>query len=151
MKDYTCERLYRDARITSIYEGTTQLQVVAAIRYVTNGSFLKQIQAYEALSVAPSLSGLQSRLKEMAETYEKAVATVNEIKNKELTDFHARRLVEMAGYIIMGHLILQDATKNSELFNSSAHVFVRFADSEVKKHAQFIDSFSEDDFDFYRK
>ena len=125
--------------------------MVAAIRYVTNGSFLKQIKAYEELSVAPELSGLQNRLIEMAETYAKAVDFVNEVKNKELTDFHARRLVEMAGYIIMGHLVLQDATKNSELFNSSAHVFVRFADSEVQKHAQFIDGFCEDDLAYYRK
>ena len=151
MKDYTCERLYRDARITSIYEGTTQLQVVAAIRYVTNGSYMKQIKEYEKLTVAPELSGLQNQLKEMAQTYEKAVNMINETKNKELTDFHARRLVEMAGYIIMAHLTLQDATKNSELFNSSAQVFVRFVNSEVKKHAQFINSFTEDDLAFYRK
>ena len=51
MKDYACERIYRDARITSIYEGTTQLQVVAAIRHVTTGTYLNQINAYAEKSM----------------------------------------------------------------------------------------------------
>ncbi|MDE7396932.1 MAG: acyl-CoA dehydrogenase family protein, partial [Muribaculum sp.] len=52
MKDYACERVYRDARITSIYEGTTQLQVVAAIRHVTTGTYLARIKEYEAMEIA---------------------------------------------------------------------------------------------------
>ena len=69
MKDYACERIYRDARITSIYEGTTQLQVVAAIRHVTTGTYLHQIEAYEAAEIAPELEPLRARLKAMAEVY----------------------------------------------------------------------------------
>ena len=51
MMEYACQRIYRDARITSIYEGTTQLQTVAAIRYVTNGSYLATIREFETIPV----------------------------------------------------------------------------------------------------
>ena len=151
MKDYACERIYRDARITSIYEGTTQLQVVAAIRYVTTGAYLNRIKEYEALSVAPDMEGLQNRLKEMASKYAACVAQITETKDQELLDFCARRLVEMAAYTIMGHLLVQDASKNPELFGTSAQVFVRYAESEVEKHINFIRKFDKDDLAYYRK
>ena len=151
MKDYACERIYRDARITSIYEGTTQLQVVAAIRYVTTGAYLNRIKEYEALSVAPDMEGLQNRLKEMASKYAACVAQITETKDQELLDFCARRLVEMAAYTIMAHLLVQDASKNPELFGTSAQVFVRYAESEVEKHINFIRKFDKDDLAYYRK
>lgn len=150
MKDYACERIYRDSRITSIYEGTTQLQVVAAIRYVTTGAYLARIKEYEAMPVAPELEGLKNRLKAMAEKYAACVAKINEAKDQELLDFCARRLVEMAAHTIMGHLMVQDASK-SDLFSESAQVYVRYAEAEVEKHAGFIEKFDKDDLAFYRK
>ncbi len=137
MKDYACERIYRDARITSIYEGTTQLQVVAAIRHVTTGTFLHQIEAYEAATIAPELEPLRDRLKAMKEAYVKAVESVTETKDNEYIDFQARRMVEMAGHIIMGHLLLADTTRN-ESFRHSADVYINFGEAEVAKHAAFI-------------
>ena len=151
MKDYACERIYRDARITSIYEGTTQLQVVAAIRYVTTGAYLNRIKEYENAIVAPEMEGLHNRLKSMASKYAACVAQVTEAKDQELLDFCARRLVEMAAYTIMGHLMVQDASKNAELFGTSAQVFVRYAESEVEKHINFIRKFDKDDLAYYRK
>lgn len=151
MKDYACERIYRDSRITSIYEGTTQLQVVAAIRYVTTGAYLARIKEYEAMPVAPEFEGLQNRLKEMASKYAACVAQITEAKDQELLDFCARRLVEMAAHIIMGHLLIQDATKNPELFGTSAQVYVRYAEAEVEKHIHFIRKFDIDDLAYYRK
>ena len=121
MKDYACERIYRDARITSIYEGTTQLQVVAAIRHVTTGTYLNQINAYAAEEYAPETSELKERLVKMTALYEEALKTVVDNKNTEYTDFHARRLVEMAGHIIMGYLLLGDTTRN-EKFRSLIHI-----------------------------
>ena len=76
MKDYACERIYRDARITSIYEGTTQLQVVAAIRHVTTGTYKQLIDSYAATEVRPELQSLKDRLAVLTEMYEKAVAAV---------------------------------------------------------------------------
>lgn len=151
MKDYACERIYRDARITSIYEGTTQLQVVAAIRYVTTGAYLDRIREYEAMEVAPELEGLKNRLQEMTSKYAAAVTCVTEDKNQELLDFCARRLVEMAAHTIMGHLLLQDATANMELFGTSAQVYIRYAEAEVEKHTHFIRKFDKDNLAFYKK
>lgn len=150
MKDYACERIYRDVRITSIYEGTTQLQVVAAIRYVTNGAYLARIKEYETLSVSPEMEGLQNRLKEMASKYAACVTQVTDEKDQELLDFCARRLVEMAAHIIMGHLMIQDAS-TSDLFAASAQVYIRFAEAEVEKHINFIRKFDKDDLAYYRK
>ena len=137
MKDYACERIYRDARITSIYEGTTQLQVVAAIRHVTTGTYLNRIKEYEAMEYSECLNTLKDRLVEMTALYEKAVATVAESKNTEYVDFHARRMVEMAGHIIMGYLLLGDATRNED-FIKSANVYVNYGEAEVAKNYKFI-------------
>ena len=150
MKDYACERIYRDARITSIYEGTTQLQVVAAIRYVTTGAYLACIKELEQQNVAPEFESLLSRLKAMGEKYAEAVTKVADSKDQELIDFTARKLVEMSAYLIMGHLLLQDASKNA-IFANSAQVFTRFAEAEVEKNASFIARFSKDDLAYYRK
>lgn len=149
MKDYACERIYRDARITSIYEGTTQLQVVAAIRHVTTGTYLNQINAYAAEEYAPETSELKERLVKMTALYEEALKTVVDNRNTEYTDFHARRLVEMAGHIIMGYLLLGDTTRN-EKFLKSANVYVNFGEAEVEKHHKFIMSFKPDGLENYR-
>lgn len=149
MKDYACERIYRDARITSIYEGTTQLQVVAAIRHVTTGTYLNQINAYAAEEYAPETSELKERLVKMTALYEEALKTVVDNKNTEYTDFNARRLVEMAGHIIMGYLLLGDTTRN-EKFLKSANVYVNFGEAEVEKHHKFIMSFKPDGLENYR-
>ena len=140
MKDYACERLYRDARITSIYEGTTQLQVVAAIRHVTTGTYLNLINEYNAEEVKPELQALKDRLVAMTERYAKAVETVTSVDDACYGDFMARRLVEMAGVIIMSYLLLQDANRN-DAFKRSAEVYVNLAQTEVTKHSDFIANF----------
>ena len=149
MKDYACERVYRDSRITSIYEGTTQLQVVAAIRHVTTGTYLNMIRDYEAQPVADSLKPLHDILVDLTAKYEKAVNSVVELKDAAYTDFMARRMVEMAGNIIMSYLLLQDATRN-EAFNHSAEVYVKMAQAEVTKHAEFIANFTPSQLEAYK-
>ena len=151
MKDYACERIYRDARITSIYEGTTQLQVVAAIRYATSGFYANAMKEFAQWEVLPEMAPLKARLDAMAARYEEAVATVTGHESQELIDLTARRLVEMAGYIIMGYLLLQDATANAELFATSANVFVRWAEAEVDKHAGYISRINPDEMAFFRR
>ena len=149
MKDYACERVYRDARITSIYEGTTQLQVVAAIRHVTTGTYLSLIREYEAQPVKESLKGIHDILVGLTENFEKAVQTVTEAKNQEYLDFMARRLVEMAGNIIMAYLLLGHAEAN-ESFTKSCEVYTKLAQSEVDKHCDFIANFSPAQIDCYK-
>ena len=150
MKDYACERIYRDARITSIYEGTTQLQVVAAIRHVTTGTYLNKINEYAAETYAPELKPLQERLAKMTELYADAVARVTALKDTEYTDFQARRMVEMAGHIIMGYLLLGDATRCAD-FTKSANVYVRFGEAEVNRHYKFITEFDPENYAAYYK
>ncbi|MFI3239585.1 MAG: acyl-CoA dehydrogenase family protein [Bacteroidales bacterium] len=151
MKDYACERIYRDARITSIYEGTTQLQVVAAIRHVTTGTYLSKIQEYAAIEAPAEFAELKARLEAMTTIYTDAVEKVTSAKDTEYVDFHARRLVEMAGHIIMGHLLIQDATRNAELFTVSANAYIAYGEGEVARNAQIIKSFDPTKIETYRK
>ena len=151
MKDYACERLYRDARVTSIYEGTTQMQVVAAIRYATSGFYASVMGEFAEWKVLPELVPLKERLDAMSARYEEAINVVVEQKDQEFTDLMARRLVEMAGYIIMGYLLLQDATSSPELFTSSAHVFIHWVEAEVDKHTGYIGRIRPDVMNYYRK
>ena len=148
MKDYRCERLYRDARITSIYEGTTQLQVVAAIRHVTTGTYLNFIKEALNAEVAEKHAGAKKLLDEMAEQYEAAVAKVLEVKDQAYTDFMARRLVEMAGHTVMGCLLLEEAERN-EAFDRSLEVYVKYGQAECTKHADFISNFATEDMKIY--
>lgn len=149
MKDYACERVYRDARITSIYEGTTQLQVVAAIRHVTTGTYLGMIRDYEAMEIKESLQPLRQVLIDLTAKYEAAVASVLEVKDQAYTDFMARRMVEMAGNIIMAYLLIQDANRN-DAFTKSAEVYNKMAQAEVNKHADFIANFTPAQLDAYK-
>ncbi|MDD2436570.1 MAG: Acyl-CoA dehydrogenase C-terminal domain-containing protein [Massilibacteroides sp.] len=149
MKDYACERLYRDARITNIYEGTTQLQVVAAIRHVTTGTYLSQIREYETMNYKPELEYLRKKLVEMTEAYEKLVTQITETKDNEYIDFHARRLVEAASHCVFGYLLLQDANINDN-FRRSAEVYINYGQAEVTKICRFIEEFGIEDLGFYK-
>lgn len=149
MKDYACERIYRDARITSIYEGTTQLQVVAALPHITNGAYLAQIKEYEAREVAGDLFSLRTRLIEMTAKFEKAINHVKSFENTELVSFHGRRLYEMAAHICMGYLLLFDATE-CDLFRRSAEVYLTYGEAQLNGHYSFIKGFTAEDMDNYR-
>jgi len=137
MKDYPIERIYRDARITSIYEGTTQLQVVAAIRGITSGGFLSQIREYETIEIKPELQTYRRNLISLAEEYEEAVNMVTAVGDNEYIDFHARRLMEMAGNIIMGYLLLFDTDRDQEHWKS-LEVFLRIARAENRERSERI-------------
>ena len=138
MMDYPIQRYYRDARITSIYEGTTQLQVVAAIRYVTNGSYLAQAREFEQAEVSEAMKPLVARAKAMADKLEEATARVKEAGDAAFHDICARHLVEMAADVIMLHLLIHNATGNAELFEKSARVYANFSEAEVAKHHTFV-------------
>lgn len=149
MKDYACERIYRDARILTIYEGTSQLQTVAAIRHVTTGNYLRQIRNYEVQPINPEFHSLREKLIAMTDLYEAATNRVLDAKNPEYTDFQARRLVEMAGHIIMTYLLIIDASRD-DMFRKSAEIYQKFAETEVRKHATFIEDFEIEQIDKYK-
>lgn len=149
MKDYACERLYRDARITNIYEGTTQLQVVAAIRHVTTGTYLARIREYEAIEYKPELEDLKNKLMAMTAKYEEIVAKVIDTKDNEYIDFQARRMVEAAAHCVFGYLLLQDANAD-ESYRASAEVYVNYGQAEIDKAYAFISKFDREDLGYYK-
>ena len=143
--EYKCQRLFRDARIFSIYEGTTQLQVVAAIRYVTNGTYLGIIKEMLENEVSADLQPLKKRVAKLVVRYEEVLEALKNNTDQEKLDFMARHLYEITADIIMALLILDDATRAPELFAKSAHVYVRLAESEVAKHLTFMSDLSSED------
>lgn len=162
MLEYACQRLYRDARILTIYEGTTQLQTVAAGRYITNGYYSQVIADMLQYGQAPASIGredwcaeefapLKARVEAMAEKYNAAVAFVNEQKDDEFKDFAIRHLYEIAADCIMALLLIGDASKAPELFGKSARVYTRYVAAEVEKHYDFVMSATPADLADYRK
>ena len=143
--EYKSQRLYRDARIFSIYEGTTQLQVVAAVRYITNGTYLAIMKEMLETPVSDNLQPLKVRIAELVDLYEEALNKVNSEENQEQHDFLARRLYDMTAEIIMSLLICIDASKAPELFEKSANVYVRMAEEDVIGKAAYIKAFKAED------
>ena len=148
--EYKCQRLFRDARIFSIYEGTTQLQVVAAIRYITNGTYLSIIKEMLESEVSDDLKALKERVAKLVELYEAAINKVKEANDQAVHDFLARRLYNMTGDIVMSLLVLDDATKAPELFAKSANVYVRMAEEEVLGHSAYIQNFKAEDLESFK-
>ena len=148
--EYKCQRLFRDARIFSIYEGTTQLQVVAAIRYITNGTYLSIIKEMLETEVSDDLKPLKERVAKLVDLYEAAINKVKEANDQAVHDFLARRLYNMTGDIVMSLLILDDATKAPELFAKSANVYVRMAEEEVLGHSAYIQNFKAEDLESFK-
>jgi len=149
--EYKSQRLYRDARIFSIYEGTTQLQVVAAIRYITNGTYASMIQEMLQNEVSTEMQPLKDRVVKMVARLEEAIEKVKEDNNQEVLDFLARRLYNMTGDVIMSLLIIEDASKAPELFAKSANVYVRYAEEEVVGHHHFVMNFTAEELPSYRQ
>ena len=148
--EYKSQRLYRDARIFSIYEGTTQLQVVAAVRYITNGTYLNIIKEMAQEEVGDDMKALKARVEKLIPLYEEAVNKVKEDGNQDEHDFLARRLYDMTADIIMSLLIIRDANEAPELFAKSANVYVRAAEEEVTGHAAYVKAFNASDLDAFR-
>ena len=148
--EYKSQRLYRDARIFSIYEGTTQLQVVAAIRYITNGTYINIIREMLDEELCNCMKPLRDRVAKLVDLYEKSVEKVKAAGNQELHDFLGRRLYDMTAEIVMSLLIMKDASKAPELFKKSANVYVRLAEEDVIGKAAYIDNFNADDLDSFR-
>jgi len=143
MKDFPVERMYRDARITSIYEGTSQLQVVAAIRAVINDTYSSLIDTFEKTELPQEFEQVKSELMKMKTMYEQARLSVSEMNSDEMLDLHARRLVEIAAYIIMTYLLMFDTIRCPDaacnLKDSVLH-FLRYGKSVCAGHLEYINN-----------
>ena len=113
MKDFPVERLARDARITNIYEGTTQLQVVAAIGGVINNVLAREWANLQELRIK-ELSADKAKILEFVEKLKQTVANVIELKNKDYHDYVANYLVEIASITYRCTLFLQVAEEHEE-------------------------------------
>jgi len=120
MRDFAVERHSRDARITNIYEGTTQLQVVAAIGGVLSGTLAGRLDEYEAggHGATPELF---ERVRAARARLQAAVARVRELDDARFRDYHARRLVEMAIDVICGYLLVRDAQHDARRLLAARH------------------------------
>ena len=152
MKDYACERLYRDARIMNIYEGTTQLQVVAAINHVTKGTYLEQIMRYEEEATSEATKNMFDKLVELRKTYESIVERVESMDKESAgyKDFHARRLVEIAGYIIMSHIMLRQAREMESDYLNPTKIFVKYAMKKITEAASYIEASEGSDVELFK-
>ena len=152
MKDYACERLFRDARILNIYEGTTQLQVVAAINHVTKGTYLEQIMRYEENPRTEATAALGAHLVELRKKYEAAVERVETLdkETQGYKDFHSRRLVEIAGYIIMSHIMLRQAGEMEAEYLNPTKIFVKYATRKIEEASSCIHASETSDVELYR-
>ncbi len=148
--EYKSQRLYRDARIFSIYEGTTQLQVVAAIRYITNGTYLGIMNEMLQENVLPELEPLKARVAKLVGIFSECVAKVREAGDSELQDFLARRLYDMTGEIVMSLLLLRDATAAPEMFLKSAKVYCQMACETVAGKSSYILDFDRESLPAFR-
>ena len=151
MKDYACERLYRDARIMNIYEGTTQLQVVAAINHVTKGTYLEQIMRYEENARTEATEAMGAQMVELRKVYEQVVERVETI-DKEANgykEFHSRRLVEIAGYIIMSHIMLRQAAECEAEYLNPTKIFVKYAAKKIAEAAAYINASEASDVELF--
>jgi alkylation response protein AidB-like acyl-CoA dehydrogenase len=136
MKEFNAERHARDARITNIYEGTTQLQVVAAIGGVTTGTAIAIMDEYESedFSHAPEL---HEQLRKARLDFEKTVVGVKGMDKKDIITYHARRIVEMATDLILGYLLIRDAA-HSERKMKVAEIFIEKMLPRVEMSMNFI-------------
>jgi hypothetical protein len=141
MKEYACERLYRDARILSIYEGTSQLQVVAALKGIASGAYLKQIESYDArvsAALGTTPDAVQEKclgtLRQATVLYNRfyEMATVDGTTSERL-EHCTRALTEVLSYIIMGYLLLLDSQRDAR-FLKSCQYFVRESIGQASRH-----------------
>jgi alkylation response protein AidB-like acyl-CoA dehydrogenase len=109
MRDYASERLARDARITTIYEGTSQLQVVAAVRGVCGGTAEKYLEDLAAMSYADSVKDLVAILDEGRKIMVECAAFVKE-QGVDYMDLYGRQLVDIAVDLIIGYLFCGQAS-----------------------------------------
>ena len=148
--EYKCQRLYRDARIFSIYEGTTQLQVVAAVRYITNGTYLNIMKEMLANDVCDCMKDLKARVERLVALYEEALEKVKASECQDTIDFLARRLYNMTAGIIESLLLIEDASKAPELFEKSANVFVHMTEEEVAGSVAYIKAFDSKELEYFK-
>ena len=137
MKEFRVERLARDARITNIYEGTSQLQVVAAIGSVINDILRSHFEQKEAKEYLGGLSQLATCLKEIRQLFLDCLRFVVDRKDTSFQDVAAKDLVELYGYLVIGYLLLDEAESDSrKVFIANRYILGSLA--QAKRNVECI-------------
>lgn len=135
MKEFPVERLSRDARITNIYEGTTQLQIIAAIGGVISGVFNNVIGNFSKVNYPSSFYGDLEKLKSMHSMLNKTVNIVLEKKDKDFQSYYASNIVETAMDIFMSYRLLEFGIINERKRILAKH-FIENASVETLKRLE---------------
>jgi 3-(methylthio)propanoyl-CoA dehydrogenase len=139
MKEFRVERLARDARITNIYEGTSQLQVVALYGSVINDIMRPEFEKKEAREYRSGLAQLAAGLKEIRVVFLDCLRYVNERKDKSFQEVAAKDLVELYGYLVIGYLLLDEAEENDrKVFIANRYILSSMA--SARRNAENIKS-----------
>lgn len=137
MKDYDMERYYRDARITNIYEGTSQLQVVAAVGGILSGVLEKELDKLMEQSVPSNLSGLYKIVKSMRNEFNKAVEFVREQKDHEYVEYISETIVTMGLDVYISTLFI-DAAKENERKATLVEIWLKQASIKIKENSKVV-------------
>ena len=137
MKDYDMERYYRDARITNIYEGTSQLQVVASVGGILAGVLDKEFDKFNELSFNADLQPFADSVKSLITSFNKAVETVRNYKDREYTEYISEKIVKMGLDIYISTLFLDAAIKNNRKLKL-AEIWIAEAKLKVKENSEFV-------------
>ena len=135
--DFDIERLYRDVRITNIYEGTTQLQVVAAISGVVTGVVFERLDEYENNNDFTAVADIFEQARGFRSQLEEAVSHIKNKGDAKYQEFHARRLVEMATDTILSYLLCLDALKVDRK-KKVAQIFISKAFYRIQQKKEYI-------------
>jgi hypothetical protein len=136
MKEFNVERHYRDVRITNIYEGTSQLQVVAAIGKLLGHALDELLDGYASEAYGPELESLKAQLVDSNEQFKRATDHLKE-QDRDVIDYYASDLADMAVYIVNSWLLLQDA-RTSARKKAIAEVYVAEHLSMIHQAAEAI-------------
>jgi alkylation response protein AidB-like acyl-CoA dehydrogenase len=139
MQEFSVERLSRDARITTIYEGTTQLQVVAAVVGITSGTLGNYLNSLGERPFRPELMKLASLAREARERMAYCVLFLKNMNDRTYSDLMARRLVELACDALGAHLVLVQAEKDAGRAPLAAKVFADVM-PRIRMQADYITS-----------
>ena len=136
-REFDSERHYRDVRVTSIYEGTSQLQVVGAVGGVVGGVVFERLNEYEHEHDFESVKALFTSAQQLRARLEAAVSHIKEVSDSVFQDFHAERLVEMATDTVVAYLLCIDSLHSARK-SKLAQLFISAAQRRVKAHLDFI-------------
>ncbi len=114
MREFNVGRHFRDIRVTNIYEGASQLQVVAATGGLLGHALDDLLDDWAARDYGPDLSALKDRMEESTALLNRSIDHLRELDNRDLLDYYAVDLVDTAAYVVSGWLALQAAPENEQ-------------------------------------